>query len=121
MKCVSKLSENLFRFVLSMLVLESADSIRFLYRHFLLKITEKSLNAFYQPALCKGELYRLHERHRLPGPEAMCRSGWTPGPSSCVLMTHGSQIRLEYFGRYANCIAITKYDEHVPHYSFLLP
>ena len=30
-----------------MLALESADSIRFLYRHFLSKITEKSLNAFY--------------------------------------------------------------------------
>lgn len=27
--------------------MESADSIRFLYRHFLSKITEKSLNAFY--------------------------------------------------------------------------
>lgn len=30
-----------------MLVLEAADSIRFLYRHFLSKVTEKSLNAFY--------------------------------------------------------------------------
>lgn len=30
-----------------MLALESADSIRFLYWHFLSKITEKSLNAFY--------------------------------------------------------------------------
>ena len=30
-----------------MLVLESAHSIRFLYRHFLTGITEKSLNAFY--------------------------------------------------------------------------
>lgn len=33
--------------VLSMLAMESADSIRFLYRHFLSGITEKSLNAFY--------------------------------------------------------------------------
>ena len=33
--------------LLSILTLESADSIRFLYRHFLSKITEKSLNAFY--------------------------------------------------------------------------
>jgi len=30
-----------------MLVLGSADSIRFLYRHFLSKVTLKSLNAFY--------------------------------------------------------------------------
>ena len=30
-----------------MLALEAADSLRFLYRHFLSKITEKSLNAFY--------------------------------------------------------------------------
>lgn len=30
-----------------MLALESADSIRFLYLHFLSKVTEKSLNAFY--------------------------------------------------------------------------
>lgn len=30
-----------------MLALESADSIRFLYRHFLSKVTLKSLNAFY--------------------------------------------------------------------------
>ena len=33
--------------MISILTLESADSIRFLYRHFLSKITEKSLNAFY--------------------------------------------------------------------------
>jgi len=39
--------ETLFLLVLSMLALESADSIRFLYRHFLSGITEKSLNAFY--------------------------------------------------------------------------
>ena len=30
-----------------MLAMESAHSIRFLYRHFLLGITKKSLNAFY--------------------------------------------------------------------------
>ena len=39
--------ETLFLLVLSILVLESADSIRFLYQHFLSGITEKSLNAFY--------------------------------------------------------------------------
>ena len=39
--------ETLFLLVLSMIALESADSIRFLYRHFLSGITEKSLNAFY--------------------------------------------------------------------------
>ncbi len=33
--------------LLSILTLESADSIRFLYRHFLSKVTDKSLNAFY--------------------------------------------------------------------------
>ena len=33
--------------VLSILAMESAHSIRFLYRHFLSGITEKSLNAFY--------------------------------------------------------------------------
>ena len=39
--------ETLFLLVLSMLALESADSIRFLYQHFLSGITKKSLNAFY--------------------------------------------------------------------------
>lgn len=39
--------ESLFLIVLSMLAIESADSIRLLYRHFLSKVTEKSLNAFY--------------------------------------------------------------------------
>ena len=40
-------AETLFLFVLSILAMESADSIRSLYRHFLSKITEKSLNVFY--------------------------------------------------------------------------
>ena len=40
-------AETLFLFVLSILALKSAKSIRFLYRHFLAGITEKSLNAFY--------------------------------------------------------------------------
>lgn len=39
--------ETLFLLVLSILVLESADSIRFLYQHFISGITEKSLNTFY--------------------------------------------------------------------------
>jgi len=39
--------ETLFLLVLSMLAMESADSIRSLYRHFLSGITKKSLNAFY--------------------------------------------------------------------------
>ena len=39
--------DTLFLLVISMLALESADSIRFLYHHFLSGITEKSLNAFY--------------------------------------------------------------------------
>ena len=40
-------AETLFLLVLSMLAMESADSIRSLYRHFLSGITLKSLNAFY--------------------------------------------------------------------------
>ena len=39
--------DTLFLLVLSILVLESADSIRSLYRHFFSGITEKSLNVFY--------------------------------------------------------------------------
>jgi len=39
--------ETLFLLVLSILAMESAVSIRSLYRHFLSGITEKSLNAFY--------------------------------------------------------------------------
>ena len=39
--------ESFFLLLLSMLVLESADSLRFLYRHFISQWTEKSLNAFY--------------------------------------------------------------------------
>ena len=40
-------AETLFLLVLSILAMESAHSIRFLYRHFLSGITEKSLTAFY--------------------------------------------------------------------------
>lgn len=40
-------AETLFLLILSILALESAHSIRFLYRHFLSGITKKSLNAFY--------------------------------------------------------------------------
>lgn len=39
--------DTLFLLVLSMLAMESADSIRSLYRHFLSGITKKSLNVFY--------------------------------------------------------------------------
>lgn len=39
--------ETLFLLVLSILAMESADSIRSLYRHFLSGITKKSLNIFY--------------------------------------------------------------------------
>ena len=45
--CSLPTAESLFLLVLSMLAMESAHSIRFLYRHFLLGITKKSLNAFY--------------------------------------------------------------------------
>lgn len=40
-------AETLFLLVLSMLAMESADSIRSLYRHFLSGIILKSLSAFY--------------------------------------------------------------------------
>lgn len=40
-------ADTLFLLILSILVLESAHSIRFLYNHFLSKITSKSLSAFY--------------------------------------------------------------------------
>ena len=40
-------AENLLLFVLSVIALESASSIRFLYTHFLKGISQKSLNAFY--------------------------------------------------------------------------
>ena len=40
-------AQTLFLLLLSILALESAHSIRFLYRHFLSSITGKSLNAFY--------------------------------------------------------------------------
>lgn len=40
-------AETMFLFVLAILALESAKSIRFLYRYFLAGITVKSLNAFY--------------------------------------------------------------------------
>lgn len=43
----SPTQDNLFLFVLSIIALESADSIRFIYRHFISKISDKSLNAFY--------------------------------------------------------------------------
>ena len=40
-------ADTLFLLVLSILALESAHSIRFLYKHFLSGITKKSLNVFY--------------------------------------------------------------------------
>ena len=40
-------ADTLFLLILSILTLESAYSIRFLYQHFLSGITEKSLNVFY--------------------------------------------------------------------------
>lgn len=40
-------AENLFLFVLSVFALESVHSVRFLYSHFLKKVSEKTLNAFY--------------------------------------------------------------------------
>ena len=41
--------ETLFLLVLSILAMESADSIRSLYRHFLSGITKKSLIPFIMP------------------------------------------------------------------------
>ena len=40
-------TDTMFMFILPILTLESAHSIRFLYKHFLSRITEKSLNVFY--------------------------------------------------------------------------
>ena len=40
-------ADTLFLLILSILALEFAHSIRFLYQHFLSRITEKSLNVFY--------------------------------------------------------------------------
>lgn len=40
-------ADTMFLFVISMIALESVRSVRFLYKHFLAGITEKSLNAFY--------------------------------------------------------------------------
>ena len=45
--CPLPTANNLFLFVLAILALESAPSIRFLYRHFICKLTKKSLTAFY--------------------------------------------------------------------------
>lgn len=45
--CSLPTAENLFLIILSILAVESAGSIRLLYRHFLSKISRKSLNAFY--------------------------------------------------------------------------
>lgn len=45
--CSVPTMESLFLIVLSMLAIESADSVRLLYTHFLSKVTGKSLNAFY--------------------------------------------------------------------------
>ena len=45
--CSTPTAQTLILLLLSIVALESADSIRFLYRHFLSKLTDKSLNAFY--------------------------------------------------------------------------
>ena len=45
--CSMPTVETLFLLVLSILAMESAGSIRSLYKHFLSGITKKSLNAFY--------------------------------------------------------------------------
>ena len=53
-------ADTLFLLVLSLLALESAHSIRFLYQHFLSGITKKSLNAFYHAcSYAKREFYCL--------------------------------------------------------------
>jgi hypothetical protein len=45
--CYAPTSETLFLLILSILAMESAGSLRSLYRRFLVRITKKSLNAFY--------------------------------------------------------------------------
>jgi putative component of membrane protein insertase Oxa1/YidC/SpoIIIJ protein YidD len=55
-----RLIETLFLLVLSILAMESADSIRSLYRHFLSGITPKSLNAFYYAcSYAKADCFRF--------------------------------------------------------------
>lgn len=44
--------ETLILLLLFMIVLEVADSVHFLYRHFLPKTTERSLNDFYYACFC---------------------------------------------------------------------
>ncbi len=46
-KFTAPTADTLFLLVLSMLAMESVNSIRFLYKHFLTGVTKKSLNAFY--------------------------------------------------------------------------
>ena len=46
-KIIIMILAGIFLLILSILTLESAHSIRFLYQHFLSRITEKSLNVFY--------------------------------------------------------------------------
>ena len=53
--------ETLFLLVLSILAMESAGSIRSLYKHFLSGITKKSLNAFYYA--CSYAKVDYSERH----------------------------------------------------------
>ena len=53
-------ADTLFLLILSILTLESAHSIRFVYQHFLSGITEKSLNVFYYAcSYAKGDYSRF--------------------------------------------------------------
>ena len=49
--------------ILSILALESARSIRFLYEHFLSGITEKSLTAFYYARYTKQNLVSIVDEY----------------------------------------------------------
>ena len=50
--------------ILSILALESARSIRFLYEHFLSGITEKSLTAFYYARYTKQNLVSIVDEYQ---------------------------------------------------------
>ena len=49
--------------ILSIMALESARSIRFLYEHFLSRITEKSLTAFYYARYTKQNLVSIVDEY----------------------------------------------------------
>lgn len=80
-------AETLFLLVLSILAMESVRSIRFLYKHFLSGITEKSLNAFYYAcAHAKMDYFRF-TNVTVSMPWSWFRNAWSRSLSSSASMT----------------------------------